>query len=208
MLCVLSMVGASAQKYWDGARPNHRFTFGVRAGVNFAKQNNMEDGADNDFRTGFHVGLSADVNIVQSFSINTGVTYSQKGYKTEYADYRGSNDTEDNAAYVQIPLLASYRVALSDDAQFQINVGPYFAFGVAGDLKVKNTFENGESYTKDSFDEYDGTKKFDTGIAAGVALTYNHLYVGAGYERSLTNVSNTTEKFQNGCITLTLGYNF
>ena len=204
----LFVLGSGAQKYWDSSRPDHRFTFGVRAGVNFAKQNNMEDGADNDFRTGFHLGATTDINIIRSFSVNMGVFYIQKGYKTDYSDYRGSVKTRNNASYMEFPVLASYRVKLSDAAQFQLNIGPYFAFGIGGKLKVENTFENGDSYSIDSFDKIDGMKRFDTGISVGAAVVYSDIYFGASYERSFMNVSNTNEKFQNGNIAITIGYNF
>ena len=117
-MLVCCAMGMSAQEYWDGSRPDHRFTVGVRGGVNFSKQNNKGDGADHDFRTSFQMVVEADVNIVRSFSVNTGVMFIQKGYKSEYSDYRGSLKTTDNTAYIEIPVLASYRVKLSDAAQF------------------------------------------------------------------------------------------
>ena len=202
-------MGMSAQEYWDGSRPDHRFTIGVRAGVNFSKQNNNGDGADMDYRVGFKAGVEADLNIVRSLSVNTGVYYTQKGYKSEYSDYRGSLKTTDNVGYIEIPVLASYRVKLSDAAQFQLNVGPYFAFGVSGKQKVKSTFAGQDDYEIDSFDEYDGMKKSDIGIHAGAAVTYNNMYIGISYERGLKNVSNKTgADFSNGSIGISIGYNF
>ena len=182
-------ISASAQtKYWDSSRPEHRFTFGVRAGINTSKQYAINDQSDHENRLGFHAGLTADINIV---------------------DNRGSVEKKDNAAYLEIPVLASYRVNLSDQVQFQLNIGPYFAFGVSGKQKVTNTFPNGDNYDIDSFDSDEGGKKFDCGIVLGAAATYKHCYIGISYERGLTNVSNVAESnFQNGCIALTLGYNF
>ena len=203
-------ISASAQtKYWDSSRPEHRFTFGVRAGINTSKQYAINDQSDHENRLGFHAGLTADINIVRSFSVNTGVMYIQRGWKTDYSDNRGSVEKKDNAAYLEIPVLASYRVNLSDQVQFQLNIGPYFAFGVSGKQKVTNTFPNGDNYDIDSFDSDEGGKKFDCGIVLGAAATYKHCYIGISYERGLTNVSKVAESnFQNGCIALTLGYNF
>lgn len=202
-------IGASAQDYWDGSRPAHLLTLGVRGGVNFSKQYNSGNGADMDFRTGFKAGLEADLNVVRSFSVNSGVYFVQRGYKSEYSDYRGSLKTTDNVAYLEIPLLASYRVKLSDATQFQLNVGPYFAFGVSGKQKVESTFTGLQDYEIDSFDEYDGMKKHDIGIHAGAAITYSDYYFGVYYERSLMNVSQVSGgKFQNGSIGVCLGYNF
>lgn len=199
----------AAQEYWDGSRPAHRVTLGLRAGMNFSKQYNHEEGADNDFRPGLKAGLEFDLNIVRSLSINTGVYYVQRGYKSKYSDYRGSNTATDNASYIEIPVLLSYRVKLSDAAQFQLNVGPYFGIGLSGTKTFETTFAGQNNYEIDSFDQYDGMKKRDIGIHAGAAVTFSDFYVGVNYERSLMNVSNITgANFQNGSIGLCIGYNF
>lgn len=205
---IVCTISATAQTYWDNSRPNHRFGFGVRAGANFAKQNNMDDGEDRNFRTGFHAGAELDINIIRSLSVNIGAMYIQKGFKAEYSDYRGSLKTTDNASWIEVPVLASYRVELSDVSQFQFNVGPYFAFGLSGKQKVKSTFPGQDSYEIDCFDQYDGTKKFDTGFSIGAAIVYSNMFFGANYERSLINISNSNDRFVNGCIAVTIGYNF
>lgn len=206
LICAIS---ASAQKYWDSSRPDKQFTFGVRAGANVSKQYSTDDFDDRDFRLGCQVGVTADVNIVRSFSINTGVIMIQKGWKWDYEDGRGKKEVTDNATYLEIPLLASYRIDLSDQAQFQLNVGPYFAFGIFGDQKVKNSFPNGDNYKISSFEEYEGGKKFDCGLSIGAGFTFSNIFVGLNYERGLMNVSrNDNKKFQNGSIALSLGYNF
>ena len=209
LLLLTCWVGlSSAQEYWDGQRPDKSLTVGLRAGLNFAKQYNAADGADNDFRLGYRAGVEVDLNFVQSFSLNSGIFFIQKGYKSEYSDYRGSLNTDDDASYLEMPLLASYRVKLSDAAQFQLNLGPYYAFGLSGKHKVKSTFSGQPDYEIDSFDEYDGLKKSDIGIHAGAAISFDGYYVGVCYERSMMNVSNATgAKYRNGGIGITLGYN-
>lgn len=209
LLAVMCTLGASAQKYWDSSRADKLFTFGVRAGLNASKQYSMDDFADRGFRLGYQVGLTADINVVQSFSVNTGVMMIQKGWKWDYEDNRGKKKVTDNATYLEIPLLASYRVKLSDQAQFQLNLGPYFAFGISGDQEVKNSFPNGDNYKISSYDEFDGGKKFDCGLSIGAGFTLSNIYVGLNYERGLVNVSrNENKQFQNGSIALSLGYNF
>ena len=76
--------------------------------------------------------MAVDANLARSFSVNTGVLMIQKGWKQGYSDAGGKIDVKDNATYFEIPVLASYRVELSDQAQFQLNIGPYFAFGAFG----------------------------------------------------------------------------
>ena len=209
MMAVMCSIGASAQKYWDSSRADHLVTFGIRAGGNFAKQYAMDDQADREMSFGYQAGVAVDLNLARSFSINTGALFIQKGWKWDYADSRGKQEVTDNAKYVEIPVLASYRVNLSDQTQFQLNVGPYFAFGISGDQKVTNTFPNGDNYSIDSFDEYNGGKKFDWGVSIGAAFTFSHIYLGLNYERGLANISNNESKrFSSGAIALSLGYNF
>lgn len=202
-------IGSAAQTYWDGSRPDHRLTVGLRAGGNFSKQYNDGDGADNDFRPGFQGGLEIDLNLFRSLSLNTGAYYVQRGYKTEYSDYRGSKETTDNVAYIEVPVLVSYRVKLSDASEFQLNVGPYFGFGISGKQKTTSTFAGLQDYEIDSFDEYDGMKKSDIGLHIGAAVVYSDICFGIFYERGLTNVSNVPNAdYKNGSIGISIGYNF
>ena len=206
---LICAIGASAQKYWDGSRPDEPFTFGARVGANASKQYSMDDFADRDFRLGYQVGVTADINVVRSFSINTGVILMQKGWKWDYEDKRGKKEVTDNATYLEIPVLASYRINLSDQAQFQLNLGPYFAFGIWGDQEVKNSFPNGDNYKISSFAKIEGGKKFDCGVSIGAGFSFTKFFVGLNYERGLVNVSRDNDKkFQNGSIALSLGYNF
>ena len=135
--------------------------------------------------------------------------YIQKGWKTDYSDSRGRIEKNDNASYLEVPVLASYRVNLSDQVQLQMNIGPYFAFGLSGKQKVENSFANGDNYEIDSFDSDEGNKKFDCGIDVGAAVTYKHYYIGISYERGLVNASQLADyNYQNGTIAVSLGYNF
>lgn len=209
LVVVLSSMGASAQQYWDSSRADQLVTFGIRGGVNASKQYAMDDQADRDFHLGYQVGVAVDLNLARSFSINTGLTMIQKGWHWDYDDSRGKQDVKDNATYLEIPIQASYRVALSDQAQFQLNLGPYFAFGLFGDQKVTSTFPNGDNYSIDTFDEFEGGKKFDCGVTVGAGFVFSHIYLGVSYERGLINVSNDENKrFQNSTIALSIGYNF
>lgn len=191
----------SAQTYWDSSRPNHRFTFGVRAGCNFSKtyQGNHYD---TDFGSGFQIGAIVDVNIIRSISVETGVSYIQKRH---YFNLSFSDEFEDfkmKPAFIEIPLLLVYHIPLSDNASFHFNAGAYMALGIT-------------SSDRASFDGPYSLKKTDWGGVAGVAVTYRHYYIGAHYERSLIDASNAiSQGVQNaaeeyiGSIILSLGYNF
>ncbi len=120
MLCT----GLQAQSLWDRSKPDRRFNFGVRAGLDFASTD-MERATST--RTGFHAGAIVDYNIVKSLSVESGVSYVRKGFKSEF----GKGD----AGYIQVPLLLSYRLETPNKVHFHFNVGGYFACGVSGKVK-------------------------------------------------------------------------
>ena len=154
---MLVVASASAQRYWDGSRPDHRLTFGVRAGFNLSKF--FEDGIGWRYRFGYQAGVEVDVNLVRSLSINTGLYYIQKGYKMEIElgpSY--IQKFEFKPVYLEIPLALSYRIRLSDSSQFQLNAGGYFAYGIKS---------SDESFFNGDF------KKEDIGMTLGAAVTYS-----------------------------------
>ena len=58
-------------------------TFGVRAGVNFANLNGEFDGEDLDFKmkTGFHIGVNAEIPLASEFYLQPGLLSAQKAQK-------------------------------------------------------------------------------------------------------------------------------
>ena len=132
LLCLgvlFSQASVYAQKYWDSSRPDHRFTLGVRMGGNISKFYE-EYHFDTRFVTGLQIGMTMDVNIIRSLSATTGLYYIQKNTKLEVRVSDATVVRKLTPAYLEIPLLLSYRISLSDDSQFQFNLGSYFAVGL------------------------------------------------------------------------------
>ena len=62
-----------------------RTTFGIRAGVNFQNINGEDEQGrdlDNKLKTGFHVGVNAEIPVAPEFYLQPGVLFSTKGAKT------------------------------------------------------------------------------------------------------------------------------
>ena len=191
---VFTAVSVSAQQYWDGSRPDHRFTFGQRAGANLTKV--FDDEMEWRYNWGYQVGAVAELNLVRSLSLGTGLYYIQKGFKMELEYSPTFTQTFDySPKYLEIPLLLTYHIKLSDSSQFHFNAGGYYAFGLK---------DSDKSFFKDNT----GYKTSDLGISLGVAVTYSHYYAGASYERSIMNISNSEVNAYNSSIVVSLGYNF
>lgn len=107
-------------------------SFAIRAGVNFQNLNGEDvDGDDLDYKlkTGFHVGVEADIPIAPEFYIRPGALYSLKGAKLD-----DNADTKINIGYIEVPVSFVYKPALGT-GRLILGVGPYVAFGVSGNIK-------------------------------------------------------------------------
>ncbi|NPD90971.1 porin family protein [Xylanibacter muris] len=220
-VCAVCSLTASAQRassssssFFSTEKADQGITFGIRAGLNMANMSASEDGvsASPESRTSFHVGVIADIPLMQSLYIQSGLFFQNKGYKFD--------DEEKETAkpmYLEIPILASYRYNFSDAIQLQINAGPYFAYGIGG--KVKYEY-NGRSTEDDFFGSYDdedcaGYKRFDCGLQFGAGVTFsNHYYLGFAYQLGLTNIKDLPSSYEgdfsvkNRNWMISLGYNF
>lgn len=176
-LAAVCALGVSAQTFWSSEPADKKVTLGVRAGLDIANLR-VKDG-DADSRTSFLAGISADFNLVQSFSINSGVFYTGKGAKDFSADF------------IEIPVYASYRLNFAEASQLQVNVGPYLDFGVSGDA-----FKDGVE-----------GKRFQMGLGLGAGYTWHKIYLGLQYQWGLTEVIKDSKAHWD-CFSIALGYNF
>lgn len=79
ILVFVTALGAQAQSlFWDSSDPDKSVTLGARLGWNFAS---MAGKGSNffDCRKGVAFGAEVDINLIKSFSINTGLYFTMKG---------------------------------------------------------------------------------------------------------------------------------
>lgn len=204
LVCAICTLTASAQyasdasgSFFSTERSDQPVTFGIRGGVNLAKISESYDGysASTKNYTGFNVGVSMDIPMLQSLYLQSGLYYTVKGAKIE--------EVKCNPSYLEIPILASYRYNFSDAIQLQINVGPYFAYGLGGKWKDTES-DDEEDFFGDDF------KRFDAGLAFGGGFTFSHFYVGLNYDLGLTNIMKDGDdgSAKNRCLSINVGYNF
>lgn len=197
--------------------------FGVRAGLNLSTlRGDFKDALDADtkMKAGFNIGIIYDYGFSESFYIQPGLYYSMKGVKAEDKEESDAKITY-NLSYLELPILASYRIALSDNTKWHINAGPYFAMGIGG--KTKYEYE-GESEKVDAFGESDDDsdkgdlKRFDFGLSFGTGVSFSKFYVGVKYDLGLSNIGQkdcwykgedeTKAKIRTGNFAVSVGYNF
>ncbi|MFV0469903.1 MAG: porin family protein [Dysgonomonas sp.] len=173
--------------------------FGVNAGVNLS---NIAGDIDNtDAKIGFQAGVTADYYLTEAVFLQSGLSYTTKGYKT------GDDDSgvKGTLGYLQLPIKVGYAIPVSDGFSVNLNAGPYLAYGISG--KTKTTLLGKEISKVDSFN--DGTNKFDFGIGGGVGAEFGAIAVNLHYEYGLSNYTKTDNvSIHNTNAYLTLGYKF
>ncbi|WP_424494061.1 porin family protein [Salinimicrobium sp. GXAS 041] len=150
--------------------------FGAKGGVNFT--NMTSDGfEENNSRTGFHLGLLAEVPLSERFAIQPEVLYSTQGTEAE-SNFMGDNYTgEYNLDYIQVPVLTKLYVFEG----LSIEAGPSFNFLVEEEISVDSDL--GESSTDTDFGS-----TFEFGGAVGVSFNFtDQFFASARYTRGFTD---------------------
>lgn len=189
-ITVLSMSAQSFEDFFSKEKTNEKITFGFRVGLNInGMRNNIGDKdvskifsdrpyiVDVHKKAGINFGVSIDIPVIKSIWINTGVYYSASGAKFTfrqdnskvvegtYLDDYTANLTMHN---IRIPVQASYRYNINKNYQLQVNLGPYFAYGIGGKAYIHNDVKkeklgaldltgNPEFNYVTPMDDYDGT---------------------------------------------------
>lgn len=191
--------------------------FGVKAGMNLSTLGgDLKDYMDMDQKNhvGFHIGAFVDWGLTENFYIQPGLFYTNKGVREEFKDEDYSLKLKVNLSYLEIPVLASYRIGISDNMKWHINAGPYLAYGLGGKFK----YEGGEDGDDDekAFDEDEGDlKRFDFGLSFGTGVSFNAFYVGLKYDLGLVNIAGDawenedgSAKIKNRNFAISVGYTF
>ena len=152
LLGVFAIAGFSQVK-WD-----------ARFGMNFSNQTKLDDGKA---LPGFTMGVGMDYGFTENWSLQSGLMITSKGFKVKEM---GEKITV-RPIYLDIPILAAYKFAISDNAKFVVNAGPYMAIGLGGkakwdDVDAKLFDDKGKDW-----------KRFDLGIQYGIGLELGEHYL-------------------------------
>lgn len=175
--------------------------FGVRAGVNIASLTNF------NAKVGFHVGGTYRLQLLSHapFFFEPGLALQLKGGKISQAGV----STTVNLFYVEVPATFAYRIRINDTWAIQPAIGPYFAFGITGTVKVSNM---GQNQSTDLFGSNGTLKRGDVGLKIAVGALVKRVYFGIGYDLSFINLpKNYTQgnpKLKSGSFYISAGYNF
>lgn len=198
-------------------------TWGVKAGVNLSNASIKDYQGDSKAKVGFQVGVTAEYAITNDFYLQSGLSFTTKGSKGEWTETvlntTAKAETTINQMYLQLPIMAAYKLEVVPGTKIVFNAGPYLAYGLGGKSKTKwstNSSIVDLDYENEEYDTFDdgNLKKFDFGLGAGVGVEFGQIVVGLNYELGLTNIADNKDSdykdasYKNRNASLTVGYRF
>ena len=179
--------------------------FGLKAGVNFA---NVYDEENNDYvadgKAGFAAGGFLSIPLGKFIGFQPEVMYSQKGFKASGTVLGASYNFERTSTFLDIPL----QLQIKPIEELTFVVGPQFSYL----LDTKNEFNGNTSTTQEDAINNENYKKNIFGFVVGADVNLENFVISgrAGWDISKNDSdgNNTTPRYKNQVIQLTLGYRF
>lgn len=188
LFCSVSSFGQYSSGGFDLDKEN--IYYGIRFGGTLAS-------ISGDVSVGTKVGLTLAGVIGLRLSTSTpvflesGLYYTQRGAK--------DNDYEITHNNLEIPVLVKYGFKATDEIALLPFIGPYFAYAISADEKVKNV----------SLSDVNRVYRNNMGFKLGCGAEYNKLYLELGYQFGLTNIWDSDDiTGHNNALFLNFGVNF
>ena len=205
LACVAMLaVSASAQITWN-----------AKLGLGFASCPGLDEG-----NTSLHfvgkAGVGIEYPLSDNLSLMPSLEFAAKGTKWDYSGYGETVKQTVDIYYLQVPVMAAYRLNLNDDWNLTVKAGPYFAYWLFGSGSIDYTYTyNGNTINRKKDVDFDDTiNRFDCGIDVGVDFEHHRFVFGLEYERGFTNMVKNAENAEytptiyNQAFYATVGYKF
>lgn len=181
--------------------------FNVKGGIGIA---NLSGDANGNALFSYKLGVGAEYKLANNWSIQPSLLFVRKGMTSDtdvsIEGYNVSAEATMNAYYLEVPIMAAYRVQL-DDMNIVLNVGPYLAYGIAGKTKAEGKVSGyKESYEINTFGG-DALNRFDFGLGLGAAFEFGRIVAGIEGNFGLIDVIDDASA-KNMTAHITIGYKF
>ena len=204
------------------ANAQTKATFGAKAGITSSSIKGDAARSFNDLigytsgalttknKTGFFVGVNANVPLDDVLSFEPGIYYSQKGYEMKgelslpIAEFLSPNAKASlTSNYIDIPVLLKANLN-----GFQVFAGPQLSYLAGADFKV-TAGALGFNVYKNTLDATDQLNRWDMGITGGVGYQFGNVNISAAYDHGLMKAdANENMDAYNRSFKVGLGINF
>ncbi len=181
---------------------DERVYYGVRLGLSMAKISSDSPELDGDrSSTGLNFGVVAGLNLSEDYPVilEGALLYVEKGGERNYKNSKTTYDLN----YLQVPIVVKYKFKAGDDFSVAPFAGGYLSLGISGKVKDYETKKSWSSYGSNGFQRFDG------GLRLGCGAEYQMLYIEAGYDFGISNISHSDfEASRTGSFFINAGVNF
>ena len=134
--------------------------------------------------------------------LESGLYYTERGAKKDKFSVSYNN--------LEIPVLVKYGLKATDEIALLPFVGPVFSYGISGKYKYS---DGGTSVEVGAFDEKkwpngNALKRANMGFKLGCGAEYNNLYLEAGYQFGITDISKGDDGIHSNALFVNFGVNF
>ena len=145
---------------------------------------------------GLHISKTAPV------FLESGLYYTERGAKKDKFSVSYNN--------LEIPVLVKYGIKATDEIALLPFVGPVFSYAISGKYKYS---DGGTSVEVGAFDEKkwpngNALKRANMGFKLGCGAEYNNLYLEAGYQFGITDISKGDDGIHSNALFVNFGVNF
>ena len=145
---------------------------------------------------GLHISKTAPV------FLESGLYYTERGAKKDKFSISYNN--------LEIPVLVKYGIKATDEIALLPFIGPVFSYAVSGKYKYS---DGGTSVEVGAFDEKkwpngNALKRANMGFKLGCGAEYNNLYLEAGYQFGITDISKGDDGIHSNALFVNFGVNF
>lgn len=152
---------------------------------------------DTKLGLGFRAGAGVEYNLAKGIYLYSGLNYTLANSKfTEEEIGEAKIEIKETLHYLSIPVNLGARANFGK-LGFSGEFGPYFAYGIAGNLASNVAILGSKDIKAGSYDPFKDTdlaksayKRFDMGVGASVAVEYSKFYLRLGTEYGLYNFAN------------------
>lgn len=170
-------------------------------------------------RTGFHIGLIAEVPFFKSSSVyfRTGMSYINKGRKfsSQYDSSSGISQVNGRqfVNYMEVPLNVVYKTNKGGKTRFVAGAGPYVSFLFSGREASQTTFSNGTVQTVENTSlklprSQGNYRNADFGVNVFAGAEFGQVFLNAHFSKGLAQfyeTYNNTGSFKHQVIGATIG---
>lgn len=156
---------------------------GLKGGITLSNLS-IEEVNDENLRLGYHFGGYFNLPLGERFAFQPEVNYTTKGATAEYDVLFFNGEYSFNLSYIDVPLMGVFRLSEG----FEIHAGPYLGWLTQASLSTEGDLGDGqEPLNKDNF------RSLDYGLAAGIALNFDALQIGARYHYGLNQLADSDD---------------